>query len=265
MVDCVITEFDEISSTNTWAKEHVSSFEKNSFQVISAKKQLAGRGRQGKSFISLEGGLYLTCAFEVPEKAKDLSALAIALGAQVADYLGVKVKWPNDLVVGKKKLGGFLIEALSGWWIVGMGINVHASNETKCAHSTLDIDTAFLEEVRAGFSSFQNNLLKDSQRIKKSKYDIDVLKKELSELIYQAKELFFEKGLAPFLPTIEKTLSHKKGDKIFIRVGEANKEAAIFEGLSEKGELLITRMAFEDKKGEPFRPVERLSQSEIIE
>lgn len=251
MPSFIITEFDEISSTNTWAKEHVGSFAKGSFQVISAKKQSGGRGRQGRSFISLEGGLYLSCAFEVPEGHEDLSSLAIALGAQLANYLGVSLKWPNDLVFKGKKLGGFLIEVRGGWWIVGLGVNVNSSEEGKRVHSALDVKTLFLDEIEDRSTSFITK-----------KLDVHTLKEEVAQIIYKTKEMFLEKGLSPFVPAIEKSLCHKKGDKIFIRIGSKIKIPALFQGISDKGELLIIRT--EDKK-EGLGPIERISQAEIIE
>ncbi len=249
MPSFIITEFDEIPSTNTWAKEHVGSFAKGSFQVILAKKQSGGRGRQGRSFVSLQGGLYLSCAFEVPGGHKDLSALAIALGAQLANYLGVSLKWPNDLVFKGKKLGGFLIEATGVWWIVGLGVNVNSSEEGRRAHRALDIETLFLDEIDDRRAHFMGK-----------KLDIHSLKEEVAQIIYETKEMFLEKGLSPFMPAIEKSLSHRKGDKIFIRIGNKIKIPAIFQGISDKGELLITRI-----EEEGLRPVERISQAEIIE
>ena len=101
--------------------------------VVIADEQTAGRGRRGHEWISPPGaGLYFSC---VARLSRNASLLTLAAGVAVrqsilqATGLRADVEWPNDLVVGGRKLAGILAEGLrvSGavaTVIVGVGINV---------------------------------------------------------------------------------------------------------------------------------------------
>lgn len=97
-----------------------------------AFEQTAGRGRLGRSWISRPGlGVYTTLLRSVPEDA--LQSLPLLVGVGVARALvretgcRVGLKWPNDLQVGGRKIGGVLIESLSRddevAALIGVGIN----------------------------------------------------------------------------------------------------------------------------------------------
>jgi BirA family biotin operon repressor/biotin-[acetyl-CoA-carboxylase] ligase len=103
-----------------------------------ADQQTDGRGRLGRVWTSPLGGLYAT--FIVPSDR--LLALRAGLAAARAlEALGVAVwlKWPNDLVVGERKLGGILIEADADVARVGTGINLTTST-LGGATSLLDLE-----------------------------------------------------------------------------------------------------------------------------
>ena len=107
--------------------------------VVMADCQTAGRGRRNRSFQSPAGrGLFLSILWRpgcTPDKLLPLSALsAVAVYRAVERVCGVnlRIKWPNDLVLHGKKLGGILTEmALEGesglvsHAVVGIGLNVH--------------------------------------------------------------------------------------------------------------------------------------------
>lgn len=107
--------------------------------VVMADCQTAGRGRRNRSFQSPAGrGLFLSILWRpgcTPDKLLPLTALsAVAVYRAVERVCGVnlRIKWPNDLVLHGKKLGGILTEmALEGesglvsHAVVGIGINVH--------------------------------------------------------------------------------------------------------------------------------------------
>jgi BirA family transcriptional regulator, biotin operon repressor / biotin---[acetyl-CoA-carboxylase] ligase len=103
--------------------------------VVVAEEQTAGRGRRGATWVSPPGaGLY--CSFIArPKAAKDLSLVTLAAGVAVRDGiaaasgLAADLKWPNDLIVGKRKLAGILAEGLAigspdQAVIIGIGINL---------------------------------------------------------------------------------------------------------------------------------------------
>ena len=109
--------------------------------VVLADAQTAGRGRRGHAWFSPpESGLYVSIVLAPgrarvePDRATMLltiaSGVAIAEGIQAATGLGVDVKWPNDLYVGRRKLAGILAEASispDGPVVLGYGINVQST------------------------------------------------------------------------------------------------------------------------------------------
>lgn len=117
--------------------------------VLIAGTQTGGHGRMGRSFHSPEGtGIYLSILIRpgcAPTELMHLTcAAAAAMCDAVEDAVGIRpgIKWTNDLVHGKKKLGGILTElglnkkGMVDWAIVGIGIN--------CSQQEVD----FPEDIR---------------------------------------------------------------------------------------------------------------------
>lgn len=100
--------------------------------TVSARTQTAGRGRRGRSWFSPQGGLYMTTLLRPtgadPEALPQLAlvaGLAVRAACARAGAEGARIKWPNDVVVGRKKLAGVLVETLdSGVVLVGVGLNL---------------------------------------------------------------------------------------------------------------------------------------------
>jgi BirA family biotin operon repressor/biotin-[acetyl-CoA-carboxylase] ligase len=100
-----------------------------------AEQQTAGRGRRGRQWISpLASGLYFSLAWRFRCGVTALEGLSLAVGLALkrvldrAGYRDVGVKWPNDLLVGGKKLAGVLIEvtgdtAVDSQLVIGIGLN----------------------------------------------------------------------------------------------------------------------------------------------
>ena len=118
-----------IDSTNDECKRISSN---KGILVVTADKQTKGKGRKGKKWHSPEGNISLSIAFADREFDVPIS---IATGILVKDALtevfnldSIKLKWPNDLVFEKKKIGGILVEkeVFSNYTkaIVGIGINL---------------------------------------------------------------------------------------------------------------------------------------------
>lgn len=114
---------DETGSTQDLAREVDPG------TAVTALRQVAGRGRLGRSWADTGlDGLAVTFALPPAAGADPWLAIASALAAAraveaVAD-LAVGIKWPNDLVLDGRKLGGILIERTSRATLVGIGINV---------------------------------------------------------------------------------------------------------------------------------------------
>jgi len=108
--------------------------------VVLAGRQTAGRGRLGRSWHSPEGlGLYLSVVLRPTEPIEQIgryaltAAVAGCAACRTAAGSVVRIKWPNDLLAGRAKLGGILAEVRSGTagaeLIVGFGINLNHGEE----------------------------------------------------------------------------------------------------------------------------------------
>ncbi len=130
--------YDETDSTNTRAREYAkNNLVKNDGPVVFlAKRQSAGRGRRGRSFSSLSGGIYMSILTypDVDCNPTEITAYAaVALSRAIKKITGVEVgiKWVNDLYIGDKKLAGILCEGEFDengnilCSVCGMGINVY--------------------------------------------------------------------------------------------------------------------------------------------
>ena len=127
--------FKSIDSTNKYAREK-AEISRASGSVVLAEQQSAGRGRRGKSWISpFAANIYLSIVWDFEQGAQALEGLSLAVGVAVKRALnaqavkGVQLKWPNDIYVEGKKLGGILLEMIGDpagqcSVIVGVGINV---------------------------------------------------------------------------------------------------------------------------------------------
>ena len=139
-----IIHLAETISTNADALRFALAGEELPLWVM-ANRQSAGRGRAGRSWLSPEGNLYASVAFNclAPlEKAGQLSLVAgiavfdaIRMSTELALDAGLRLKWPNDLFIGGAKAGGILVEstnapAIPGFFaVVGFGLNINAVPE----------------------------------------------------------------------------------------------------------------------------------------
>jgi len=128
-----VENFDELPSTQEYAKERRLLGEN---LTVIAKRQSGGKGTKGRSFSSLEGGVYLSKLtfyenFPAKEAFKIMVGTAVAVCETLRFYgLNPVIKWPNDIFVNDKKICGILIEqVVSGKKIsssiVGVGLNVY--------------------------------------------------------------------------------------------------------------------------------------------
>ena len=128
----VLEVFDTISSTNDYLLRKEKNKNKD-IKICIAEEQTKGRGRRGKSWISPKfKNIYFSLNSYL--KKEDLSGLSIAVALLVSKVLKKinvmsLIKWPNDLLVGNKKICGILIEmAKVGELtkvVIGIGINVN--------------------------------------------------------------------------------------------------------------------------------------------
>lgn len=102
--------------------------------AVLAGEQLEGRGSRGRTWESPPGGLWLSVLFR-PPSAGGVEVTSIRVGLAVAEAIDpfaaepLQLKWPNDLMLSGRKLGGVLCEArwqgdTLGWIAAGIGMNV---------------------------------------------------------------------------------------------------------------------------------------------
>ena len=124
-----------VGSTNDEVKKYCSAPCRK--VAVRAEKQTSGRGRRGRNWISEEGNLFCSLAFEF--ELKNLGALVMITAlslAQAAESFSAAVKpqlkWPNDVLLNGAKLSGILLEKGEGdYIIVGVGVNIVSAPENE--------------------------------------------------------------------------------------------------------------------------------------
>lgn len=131
-----IVYLDSIDSTNTYAKKTAEGPFKEG-TVIIADEQSAGRGRLGRHWVSTRGkGIWMSIMLKPDILPKDAPKLTIVAAYAVANALRdccnleTRIKWPNDIIAGNKKLCGILTEMSAEadeikYVVVGIGINAN--------------------------------------------------------------------------------------------------------------------------------------------
>jgi len=129
-----LLEYDTVDSTNSEARRLIADGAGHRV-VVHARSQSAGRGRRSRSWVSPPGNLYASVIVNLV-RGRDPGQLAFvaALGAMDAltPHGDVRLKWPNDVLMGGRKLAGILIEVEGGLAIIGLGVNlVSAPDDTR--------------------------------------------------------------------------------------------------------------------------------------
>ena len=132
---------DQVDSTNARVLEMLEQGRGHGVAML-AEQQSAGRGRRGRSWVSpFAGGIHLSLGWQFSGGVQLLEGLSLAVGVALARALAkfevpdVRLKWPNDVWCGGRKLAGVLLE-LSGDLtdrcavVVGIGLNVNLRGET---------------------------------------------------------------------------------------------------------------------------------------
>ena len=114
--------FDEVENTQELA---ISKFNSEPILII-ARKQLKGRGRKGNDWENADQALACSFAFSLEKDHQNTSLLPLIAGYEFSSLYEereVFLKWPNDLIVHEKKIGGILVEKSKEVFVTGIGIN----------------------------------------------------------------------------------------------------------------------------------------------
>ena len=137
--DIHIIELECLASTNDYLRELKAKNKLEDFTVVVSQYQTAGKGQRGKKWLSNKSENLLFSIFLRPQKihVSDQFLLTQLISVSIVSYLrtaynisDAMIKWPNDIYVGDKKLGGVLIEnAVQGKYIhdtiIGVGMNIN--------------------------------------------------------------------------------------------------------------------------------------------
>lgn len=128
--------YDSIDSTNAEALRLVGIAQAAPFLVL-AEQQVAGRGRRGRKWVSpFAQNIYYSLVLRIEDGLRQLEGLSLVVGLAVIQALresGVQdavLKWPNDVLVGQKKIAGILLELVGDpadicHVVIGIGVNVN--------------------------------------------------------------------------------------------------------------------------------------------
>ena len=129
-----IIVYKSTSSTNDIAAEYAKGGEKNNGLTVFAEHQTEGRGRRGNCWLD-DKGKSILCSVVIFEPKIGADMITITVAAVVAETIAknAKIKWPNDILLGAKKVAGILVEAFTKnkkqYFVVGIGINCHQAKK----------------------------------------------------------------------------------------------------------------------------------------
>jgi BirA family transcriptional regulator, biotin operon repressor / biotin---[acetyl-CoA-carboxylase] ligase len=147
-----LVELDTVGSTN----DHAKTLARNGYPhgtIVWAHTQTAGRGRQGNSWLSLPGNLFMTVILRPDRNASVTGQLSFVIAVALAEALKevlppsaqISLKWPNDLLLNGRKAAGILLETeLNGvqpvnWIVAGIGVNVTDAPEGAASLKSLGV------------------------------------------------------------------------------------------------------------------------------
>jgi len=188
--------------------------------IVSAEKQTKGRGRLGRTWTESDGNLYVSFAYEID--AKNIGHYAVMSAVAVLNtirffspYEDVKIKWPNDVFVGAKKISGVLFEkAFDDYWVMGIGINVARTPNVK--NPMYEITSLFDLGVETNRLSVLEKLVEEFDKLKEC----------------------YEKTGFPYVKGLWLDNAYQRGKKITIKQN-GNKLSGILKGLDDNAGLIV--------------------------
>ena len=223
-----LTIFEVIGSTNDEAKRKLDKMQnfKDCFAIF-AEQQDSGRGRSGKKWESPANlNIYLSFAWNSSLKPIDLEGLSLSTAVAISQNLEplldeeLKIKWPNDLFLSNKKVGGILVETFSSkkrtGIIVGVGLNVLMT-----AQEQVSIDQDWTSLSLYFGKDFDRNLIAGL----------------LLDSLFSLRSNFEAKGFSFYKKDFEK-LNLLKNKECLVKFSGQTKKGFV-DGITENGELIF--------------------------
>ncbi len=186
---CASTE----NSLSKWIEE--KPFIEKHPRALFAGRQIFGKGQKGRSWESPFGGIWVSAA--IPCKKKKLSpglmslSIALELTKVIERYgLQVNIKWPNDLLIGNKKLAGYLMRLIhrgENLRLVRIGLGLNILNKTPSEGISLMEAAPYLN---CNFIKFQAEVLRSFEVAMQSSFDSGYLCNEVEKRLWSSE--FFD-------------------------------------------------------------------------
>lgn len=211
--------FKSTESTNIEAK---SAKEVPDKSLFIAETQTGGRGRLGRKWSSQQGaGIYMSLYLTPEISAVDVSLITLVAGVAVSRSIkGSKIKWPNDVLLGDKKVAGILTEMTAEMDMVSkvvVGIGVNVNNEV------FGIDL-----IEKATSLFRETGKKHSR---------EKLLNTILDEFFALYEEFLEKGFSHLKNEYVKNCATLNRDVVILKKGEELFARAV--DITERGELVV--------------------------
>lgn len=153
MIKWSLNELVEVDSTQNVLRKLATTGVAEGTVVV-ARRQTSGRGRHGRNWVSPEGGLYMSFLLRPPPSAllrtlTVAASLAVVRGIKAATGLDALIRWPNDVMIGGKKLAGVIAESnyvgqRVSFVVVGIGVNCNSKVSSQEASGPV---TSLAEQV----------------------------------------------------------------------------------------------------------------------
>lgn len=216
-----------IDSTNAWAKREIAQFDRTSLTVITAEGQTAGYGRLHRRWVSpAKENIYASFCFFVPPEFEGISNVAQVISLAIATcfdqlHFKIRLKWPNDLMMHGRKVGGILCETSAYpphmCVVAGVGLNINMNAET-------------LHEIDQPATSLSAEY--------GSQLDLDRTLDLLIRVVGSTLEKFINEGFDPFLQDYRRFLIHAPRDLMQIHQGKSLTTGR-FVGIDDTGALQL--------------------------
>lgn len=226
--DYHLLSYDVIDSTNEEAKRLAGGGASHG-AVIWARRQTGGKGRMGREWVSAEGNLFVSFLLNPECDLPTCSQLSFVAAVAAAETLAgivpeqdISCKWPNDILLNGKKLGGILLESFTStnelgiekqWIVVGIGINI---------------------------DSFPEHVMFPATCLREAGVEIISAKIVLSRIVYNfihQYDQWVQKGFKPIQKAWMQR-AYRLGHGLEVIIGDMQSEG-MFEGIDGAGRLLL--------------------------
>lgn len=227
-----VRAFGSTQSTNVVVKDALRCGAPEGF-CATALEQSGGYGRQGRAWVSPQGGLYTSFALRPDVQPQTLPTLSLVVSLAVADALEAvqpkchaQIKWPNDVLCAEGKLAGISLEALAGGVCVGVGINVYRPVQERMVSGKYRL--AYLEEgcVQPGLSAAQRKVM------------TDIVEKMLA-VVEERYQVWAQQGFAAFVAEYEARFAYRNKRAALQLIDGTQTIEGIIRGVDELGRLLV--------------------------